>query len=195
MAEQLSEKQQRILDCALSLLRETGDAGMTLRKVADCAGMRLSNVQYYFKSRDEILTAMITSYLDACTDEIRGLMRDNAGSAQRERLHLLMLTVLRHGDELTDMCRIFRELWAISSRNAVVKSHLTAYYRTLSELVCAFAFGEADAHRAGDRLSSLLIPFFEGYSITADAVPQSTEQVAEMLTDLAMSIVAQAGDG
>ncbi|MEM6891440.1 MAG: TetR/AcrR family transcriptional regulator, partial [Pseudomonadota bacterium] len=76
---QLADKELTILDCALDLLKETGDAGLTMRKLADRSGMRLSNVQYYFKSREDVLKAMATRYFAECTAQIRQLTKDNPG--------------------------------------------------------------------------------------------------------------------
>ncbi|MEM9045415.1 MAG: TetR/AcrR family transcriptional regulator [Pseudomonadota bacterium] len=189
--EELSDKELMILDCALGLLQETGDAGLTMRKLAERAGMRLSNVQYYFKSRDDVLKAMATRYFKECTREIRLLTQDKPGSTMRERAHLLILTGLQHGDELSDMCRIFRELWAISSRNDAIRDHMAEYYRTFSSLIAGFVLGQ-DANRDSyDKLASLMLPFFEGYSVTASSVPLPTEEVADMLTDIAVSVGSQ----
>ncbi|MEM9139663.1 MAG: TetR/AcrR family transcriptional regulator [Pseudomonadota bacterium] len=187
-AAELSDKERMILDCALHLLKETGDASLTMRKLAERAGMRLSNVQYYFKSRDDVLKAMATRYFKECAEEIRRLTQDTPGSTVRERAHLLILTGLRHGDELSDMCRIFRELWAMSSRNKVIRDHMADYYRTFASLISGFVLGETAEQERRDMLSSLLLPFFEGYSVTASSVPLSTEQVADMLTDLSLSV-------
>ena len=185
---ELSDKELMIVDCALGLLKETGDAGLTMRKLAERANMRLSNVQYYFKSRDEVLKAMATRYFKECTERIRQLTEDSAASSMRERARVLILTGLHHGDELSDMCRIFRELWAISSRNAVIRNHMADYYRTFSSLIADFVLGETADQDGRDKLASLLLPFFEGYSVTASSVPLPTEQVADMLTDIATSV-------
>lgn len=63
---EFSQKELMILDRALDMLKETGDSGLTMRKLAERAGMRLSNVQYYFKSRDHVLKAMATRYFEDC---------------------------------------------------------------------------------------------------------------------------------
>ncbi|MEL6278689.1 MAG: TetR/AcrR family transcriptional regulator [Pseudomonadota bacterium] len=189
-AATLSEKELRILDCALDLLKETGDAGLTMRKVAERAGMRLSNVQYYFKSRDDVLKVMATRYFELCTEEIRLLTQDTAGSTLRERVRLLILTGLRHGEELSDMCRIFRELWAISSRNDAIRDHMADYYRSFSSLIEDFVLEEAADHGARGKIASLLVPYFEGYSVTASALPLSSEDVADMLSHLTVSVAA-----
>ena len=89
------------------------------------------------------------------------------------------------------MCRIFRELWAISSRNDAIQDHMAEYYRTFASLIAGFVLGEAADDDSRKRLASLLMPFFEGYSVTAAAVPLSKSEVTDMLTDLAMSVVGQ----
>jgi len=175
-------------------LIETGDAGLTLRKLADCAGMRLSNVQYYFKSRDDVLTAMVARYFAVCTEDLIRLTRESQARTVRERVHFLVRAGLAHGHELSDMCRAFREIWAISSRNAVIDRCLMDYYRTFSDVVIDFAF-QPDLDDTGrTKLKSLLIPFLEGYSITARSLPLGVEDAAAMLTDLALSLVAPPSD-
>ncbi|MEL7011656.1 MAG: TetR/AcrR family transcriptional regulator [Pseudomonadota bacterium] len=188
---QLSDKELVILDGALELLKETGDAGLTMRKLADRVGMRLSNVQYYFNARDDVLKAMATRYFAECSEQIKQMMKDNADLAPRERVRVLILTGLHHGDGLSDMCRIFRELWAISSRNEVIRDHMADYYRTFSTQIAEFVLGAGANEESCRRVASLLMPFFEGYSVTASSVPMPKEQVVDMLTDLAMSVVRQ----
>lgn len=187
-AGQRPSKESVILDNALDLLKDTGDAGLTMRKLAERSGMRLSNVQYYFKSRDDILKAMVTRYFGECTEAITRLTQDNPAPTQRERTRLLIQTGLSHGDELSDMCRIFRELWAVSSRNASVRDHMADYYRNFAGLIADFILGETSDPIGRDRLGSLLLPFFEGYSVTASSVPMETDQVADMLVDIAMTV-------
>jgi len=50
----------------------------------------------------------------------------------------------------------------------------------------AFPASIDDSTRA--RLKTLLLTFFEGYSITGRAVPLDTEEVVEMLTAVAMAV-------
>ncbi|MEM6462567.1 MAG: TetR/AcrR family transcriptional regulator [Pseudomonadota bacterium] len=189
VAAQLSEKELIILDCAFDLLKETGDTGMTMRKIAECAGMRLSNVQYYFKSRDDVLKTMATRYFDACTQEVMEVTRINPVSTVRARANLLIRSGLAHGDHLSDMCRIFRELWAISSRNETIRDHMAEYYRNFTSLIADFILGQTAGPKVRDQIGTLLVPFFEGYSVTAQSTPLSTQQTADMLTDITMLIV------
>lgn len=186
----LSAKEISILDCALKLLIETGDSGLTLRKIADCSQMRLSNVQYYFKSRDEVLVAMVARYFDECTANLLKLTENSKATTRRERVRFLIQSGLSHGQEISDMCRAFREIWAISSRSTVIEDCLMKYYRGFAEVMADFAL-EGDPDEAGRaRLKALLVPYFEGYSVTARSLPLVADEVVDMLTDMAMASVA-----
>jgi AcrR family transcriptional regulator len=184
-----SLKQKKILDCALKILRDHGDAGLTMRGIADCAEMRLSNVQYYFQSRDDVLAAMVSSYFRECEAELTKVTESCESLERRERTHRLISEVLKHGTELSDMCRVFRELWAISSRNDSVRREMAAYYESLCSVVANSIVGNEGARQPNARIGSLLLPFIEGYSITASALPMPVDEIADMLTELTIDLI------
>ncbi|MEM1146103.1 MAG: TetR/AcrR family transcriptional regulator [Pseudomonadota bacterium] len=184
-----SSKKTRILDCALKLLIETGDAGLTLRKLAECADMRLSNVQYYFKSRDDVLVSMVSRYFEECTANLLRLTEASDAKSERERIRFLIRAGLAHGVEISDMCRAFREIWAISTRNEVIDNTLMDYYRGFADLMTDYALGvEMDGDRR-EQLKAILIPYFEGYSVTAPSIEMNSEAIELMLTDMVQNAV------
>ena len=191
----LSAKETHILDCALRLLIETGDSGLTLRKLAESAGMRLSNVQYYFKSRDDVLAAMVQRYFDACTEHLLAITKECDAETPRDRVRFLVRTGLAHGHEISDMCRAFREIWAISSRNTVIDRCLMEYYRRFADAMASYALGTIAGEAGRARLIALLVPYFEGYSVTAKSMTMDGDAVAEMLTDLAMRVALDESGG
>ncbi|MDJ0749418.1 MAG: TetR/AcrR family transcriptional regulator [Woeseiaceae bacterium] len=189
MSDNRASKQKKILDCALRIIKENGDAGLTMRKIADCAGMRLSNLQYYFKSKDDVLAAMVTSYFAECESELRKAAKFGETLGRRERAHRLISEVLHHGIELSDMCRVFRELWAISTRNDVIRAEMTNYYEMLCSMIARSVLGGEGSAELEHKVGSLLLPYVEGYSITASSLPMPLDQVADMLTDLTLNVI------
>lgn len=187
----LSCKESQILDCALKLLIENGDAGLTLRKIADCAGMRLSNVQYYFKSRDDVIAAMVACYFEECKKSLRTLTAQSQAQTRRERVQFLVRSGLAHGHEISDMCRAFREIWAISSRNPVIDQCMADYYRGLADVIADYILDGALTADGREKLKALLVPYFEGYSITALSLALGADEVENMLTDLALHILGE----
>lgn len=107
---------QAILQSARGLLASEGYAGLSMRRVAQEAGMTLSNVQHYYASRDLLLEALLLSIMDefqAKMDRIAAEMRD------RPRLDRFLSTADMFLEEITDPVThaIFFEIWALASRH------------------------------------------------------------------------------
>lgn len=112
----------------------------------------------------------------------------DAGTAERDRLDNLIVAGLSHGAEISDMCRTFRELWAISNRNADIHDYLMDYYREFASIVVESIFDDRIDALNKHKVASLLIPFFEGYSVTAQSLKLDAEEIAKMTTNLAIQI-------
>ncbi|MBC7003597.1 TetR/AcrR family transcriptional regulator [Photobacterium sp. BZF1] len=173
-------KTEKILDVSIELLKSEGDFGISMRKVATLADMSLSNVQYYFKNKDALLIAMADRYFQQCLDEISS----QSELAEQQDLKPLVHAFLAHGLEISDMCRIFREYWALSTRNEAIEDYLSKYYQTLAGIL-----SDKLKHLAVDESSlgkavSIFIPYVEGYSITAKSLPQDFEVMSAVLSDV-----------
>ena len=53
------ERREQILDAALEVFAEHGDAGALLQEIANRVGVKLPSLMYYFASRDELLLAVV----------------------------------------------------------------------------------------------------------------------------------------
>lgn len=79
-------KRQRLIDSARELIHEQGVQRTTLAQIAERADVPAGNVYYYYKTRDELVHAVIESRLDM----IRGLLgRLDRRSAPKARLKAL----------------------------------------------------------------------------------------------------------
>lgn len=85
-----SEKSEKILDVALTLLKNEGDYGVTMRQVAAGANMTLSNVQYYFKNKDNLLVALADRYFQSCLSEMREMPKLTSEATLHEDLTSLV---------------------------------------------------------------------------------------------------------
>ncbi len=180
-------KSETIIDCALELLNTQGDHGVTMRKVAQCADMSLSNVQYYFKNKDELLTALANRYFENCLADIRQLPALADGDNLRSELDQMLKGFLTHGLEVSEMCRIFREYWAIATRNDVIEEYLSDYYSNLADILAMKLRPISTSPVALSSAVSVIIPFVEGYSITAHSLPRNFDAVTELLTSIVLS--------
>lgn len=183
-------KSEKIIDCALELLKTQGDHGVTMRQVAQCSEMSLSNAQYYFKNKDELLKAMADRYFGACIEDIRGQASITAKGDTDAELSEMLMGFLKHGLEVSEMCRIFREYWAIATRNEVIEQHLTDYYKSMVEALSNNLHAVAASPVAVDKAVSLIIPYVEGYSITANALPIDVEEANRMFVKMVAAILS-----
>ena len=185
-----NKKSDKIIDCALVLLKNHGDHGLTMRQVAQRAEMSLSNVQYYFKNKDELLTALADRYFNQCLEEIQQAKQLPSDGDLKAEMAKLLKEFLAHGLEMSEMCRIFREYWAIATRNRVIEEYLHNYYKRLAEILSEKLQPVASNPTALSASVTLIIPFVEGYTITASSLPQDIDEVTEMLTGIAMKLLA-----
>ena len=95
---------------ALELLIEVGYQGLTMRGIADRCGMSLSNVQYYFRTKEDLIAEIASRYFGECDAVLSTYFEEHGSVESRETLHALVGLFLEHGREMTDMCRVFREL-------------------------------------------------------------------------------------
>ncbi len=184
-------KIEKIVDCGLMLLKSEGDYGVTMRQVAVRAEMSLSNVQYYFKNKDELLKAMADRYFKACIEDVEGLNPVASNTKQKQALAKMLKGFLSHGLEISEMCHIFREYWAIATRNEEIERYLKDYYVSLSAVLTEKLRPISTNENALSDAVSVIIPFVEGYSITALSVPRDINQVTDILTDIVLDLLTK----
>lgn len=182
-------KAEKVLDTALTLLKTSGDYGVTMRQVAANADMSLSNVQYYFKNKDELLKAMASRYFNACLEEMREMKAIERSGTIGQEINVLLKGFLSHGLEVSEMCRIFREYWAISTRNEAIDAHVKSYYQDMVVVLSAILRPAAQSERGLAQAVSMIIPFVEGYSITALSMPVSIDNVSANLTKFVLELI------
>ena len=187
------KKSEKIVDCGIELLKNRGDHGLTMRQVALQADMTLSNVQYYFKNKNELLTALADRYFNECLEEINKQPVLSSGSRLKPELSKLLRSFLVHGLEVSEMCRIFREYWAIATRNKAIEEYLSNYYEKLGDIL-ADKLRPASANQDGVSMSvSVIIPFVEGYTITASSLPKTIDEMTELLTNIVVDLLGKNG--
>ncbi len=186
-----NSKPEQVLDVAFELLKSSGDHGVTMRQVASTAGMSLSNVQYYYKTKDELLKALADRYFNACLEELRAIKPANSHETLDADLEDFLALVLQHGIEVTEMCCIFREYWAISTRNEEISNHINDYYKEmvtiLSDMFRPVAKSEAGLAKA----VSVIVPYVEGYSITARAMPNDIQTVTQTMKGVVLRLLKE----
>jgi AcrR family transcriptional regulator len=182
------------LDAATALLAEEGAAGLSTRKVAARAGMRAGNLQYYFRTREDLVRALLERYLARSRERVAARLTALADRPPAERLAEALEEILEDQAEPGD-CALFRELWAMASHDAEVAAALAAFYRGYVGDVAAM-LGAVAPDLAEDetrRIATLVVAMLEGLSVVRDAATDRETARRRLAADLAAATTAMLG--
>jgi TetR/AcrR family transcriptional regulator, transcriptional repressor for nem operon len=79
-------KRERLVESARQLIHEQGIHRTTLAEVAERAHVPLGNVYYYFKTKDELVGAVIDLYMEQAAALIQGFERHRSPQARLKAL-------------------------------------------------------------------------------------------------------------
>lgn len=90
-----------VLDVAARLFREQGYGSVSLRKIAQVAGIKAGSIYYHFGSKDEIVLSILDTGIQAVHDEMRLAVSSQAPDASAEVI--LRAAVTAHLRALLDV--------------------------------------------------------------------------------------------
>ena len=101
-------KRDRLVESATALFHEQGVQRTTLAEVADRADVPVGNVYYYFKTKDELIGAVLAGYLEQAETLIASFAR---GRTPQSRLKALVRNwsdmrdaIVNHGCPMGTLC-------------------------------------------------------------------------------------------
>lgn len=183
------------LDAAAALLAEEGAAGLSTRKVAARAGMHAGNLQYYYRTRQDLVRALLERYLAQSRERVGARIAAAEGPAGDR---------LRRGLEeiLADQCSgadiaMFRELWAMASHDREIAAAVADFYRGYVDDVAVLLRAAAPrvAPAAALRAAKVVVAMLEGLSIVEDGParsPAARRKAAAAIADAAVAIATSA---
>jgi TetR/AcrR family transcriptional regulator, transcriptional repressor for nem operon len=106
--EKAPGKRERLVKSAQTLIHEQGAHRTTLAEIAERADVPLGNVYYYFKSKDELIGAVLDSYQEEAAALTRAFERHRSPQARLKALvrnwSKMRETVARHGCPMGTLC-------------------------------------------------------------------------------------------
>jgi AcrR family transcriptional regulator len=152
---------ERILDSAESVLRRYGYAGFTTRRVAEAAGIAPGNLSYHYPTKLELLRALIKRLMTHYSHRLHEALQPPGRGLESLLRWLLDEAVVPQNHSL------FRELWAMSLHDEVVRDAVDDFYDELtagveSALLAAYPTADPQAVR---ELVQLLAVISEGSAV------------------------------
>ncbi|MFF2046018.1 TetR/AcrR family transcriptional regulator [Kitasatospora sp. NPDC058170] len=126
-----AQRRAQLLDSAEELLVTTGGAALSMRAVAAAAGVRLGNLQYYFPTHADLVSAVLARVLGRSAERLAPLVERTADDEE------LIRALLAEQDDAR-LVRLFAELWALAARDPSVADAVRAFYAEYREQVAAF---------------------------------------------------------
>ena len=148
----------------------------------------LSNVQYYFRS-DDLIAEIADRYFGDCNSILLAHFEEFGPMEDRAAVERLARVVLEHGWEMTDMCRVFRELWAIASRHDALANLLGHHYRRLGTTLEQHLNLSSTTQESRRKAVTLFLTMSED-SIIGSANLIDHDEAVSFFTDVLMSAMA-----
>ncbi|WP_242445978.1 TetR/AcrR family transcriptional regulator [Sphingopyxis lindanitolerans] len=128
---------EHILRSALSLLVNHGSAALTLRRIAAESGMNVGNLNYYFRSKDELIRELLNAVISSYEESFDEIIHEPGASAEARLENLVTLILEDINTKKTT--RFFPELWAMANHDPFVHDRMNELYErarvSLNELI------------------------------------------------------------
>lgn len=156
---------EEILDTAVRVLIDDGYGEFTMRRVADAAEIRLSNLQYYFGTKEALLNALLGRTIEDYRQALGAMARNGKGSPDL-RFGKIIEYLLKDQTK-RESCLIFWELWALAGRDAEIAALMDRYYDTyIDEMAQAVRLISPDMkRRTANRQAAMIVALIEGASL------------------------------
>lgn len=118
-------KRQAILDSATRVISEKGFADATVSEIAKGAGIGGSGIYTYFKSKEDVLFAIIDTFLSACRDGLKEHLEGIQGPENRLRKAIWFHCKVYSGNK--------KEIKIILESRSYPRFYISAAYDTLRE--------------------------------------------------------------
>jgi Transcriptional regulator len=124
---------QKILNAAFRCISTRGYANVSLRDIADEAGVVLSQLNYYYKNKDGLFTEVIKVAIGKCLAEVDTTLQQ--GSTIKEKMAHLIRYFQRILSETPELFRLLYDFIALSIWSDPFRELLRQLFQDLCDLV------------------------------------------------------------
>ncbi|MCY0919009.1 MULTISPECIES: TetR family transcriptional regulator [unclassified Streptomyces] len=140
------QRRTALLDAAERVLVTSGGSELTLRAVAEEAGVRLGHLQYYFPARAALLSALLDRVLASSLERVTALtLAPTHGTG-----HEALLDALLSDHDDPGLVRLFTEVWALAAHDDEAAAAVRAFYDQYVTHVAAFIRDQAPGSSAAE---------------------------------------------
>ncbi len=120
------DRATRILNTTIEIIVDNGLMGLSLRQVAQRCEMSLSNVQYYFATKEHLITGLASHILNRYEEVFRDLV--GACPLSPEHQYKRVISFLLDDVKNPTTNAIFFQLWSFAQHSSFVNNELYRMY-------------------------------------------------------------------
>jgi AcrR family transcriptional regulator len=180
-------KKELIIIGAHKILTQEGSGSFSMRKVAVEASMSLGNLQYYFKTKSDLIHGILESYLVTYQTESKAYL-DNCIKGREgieEFIYNILIDIINDNDNFFIVLFSFAELKCLDSS---LKQFYKELYKILKDAIETISGIKCTSVKL-NRVTSLLLPYFEGFESVGLFVKIDKEGMAKVLADTVWSLL------
>ncbi len=188
-----TERKDQILEAAMTVFARSGFYQTRIDDIVREVGLSKGTIYWYFKSKDEIIVAIMERIFHRELDSIYAIL-EGEGSA-RERL--LMLTRYAVDDlykfKATGLLPLFQEFYALAIRDSTIQEHIQEYMHIsftflvplIEQGIARGEFRPVDPEAASFTFACIFDGMMTDWTITPDLIDLETRLPAavELLLD------------
>lgn len=189
----MSDLRQQILSTAKGLFIRQGYHGLSMRQIAEALGVSKAALYYHFRDKEELLLAILDSYLDEMEAELQRIQLEQ--TAARQRIRAMVEMILLQPAEQRAVIRLSSQEMAqlsLPARQAFDRAYhqkfIDRIHMIFSEGIQSGELRPIDPTVAAWALLGMMFPYFYP-AHSSDLL--TSEEVAENLTQIFLDGMAQ----
>jgi AcrR family transcriptional regulator len=151
---------KRILDAALKCIASKGYANVSLRDIANEAGVVLSQLNYYYKNKEGLLTAVIKALAQKYLSEVEKELKK--GNLAKEKLQNIINYFKKILSEQPWLFRLLYDITGMALWSATFRELLQSMYTNLSDLIEKYIINGYDSDKSKKYSSKALAKMILG---------------------------------
>lgn len=171
------ERREQIITAAVSVFSRLGFHEARMDDIAQESGLSKGALYWYFKSKDDIIAAIMDRFIDREIEGMESALKHEAPVSEKLlQLHEMFITEMR---DMMDLMPILYEFYAAATRKASVRKALLRFFQPMRKLLSALLQQGIDRGEFEpvdvDVIAVNLIAFYEGLLLLAVLDPKGVE--------------------
>lgn len=167
------ERREQILEAARTVAGRETLAGLTIRRVADEAGLSNGLVLFHFKSKELLLMALLERLLEQTVGESERALEECAHPDPREAFRSYLRREIERLPRERERVELFFDYWVMGTRSPEIRSRvrgaLERYRQRISALTASLlsTLPAPPGGMTSEGMAAVAVSFIEGCALQA----------------------------